>query len=112
MGARPIPERDGRWAPQLMKGMIDAANIVIDEGMRRWYRACPCCLSEAYPEVKRALDVESQPTLPSTVVATSTVEHPPDGGDPACWAHLVCPGCGEVGGHRSGCPVIPISEVS
>lgn len=29
----------------------------------------------------------------------------PDGGDPACWAHLVCPGCGaiETEGHRGGC---------
>lgn len=27
------------------------------------------------------------------------------GGDPACWAHLVCPECGAVegGGHRDGC---------
>ncbi len=28
-----------------------------------------------------------------------------DGGDPACWAHLVCPDCGavETEGHRAGC---------
>lgn len=27
------------------------------------------------------------------------------GGDPACWAHLVCPECGGVadGSHRPGC---------
>jgi len=27
------------------------------------------------------------------------------GGDPACWAHLVCPDCGaiETGRHRAGC---------
>ncbi len=30
----------------------------IDEGMRRWYESCPCCMSAAYPEVKRALDEE------------------------------------------------------
>jgi tellurite resistance-related uncharacterized protein len=32
-----------------------------------------------------------------------------EGGDPACWAGLVCPECGglvgESGGHRPGCPL-------
>lgn len=36
------------------------------------------------------------------------VEEPGDeGGDPACWAGLVCPDCGAVangGPHRAGCP--------
>jgi YHS domain-containing protein len=32
--------------------------LVIDEGMRRWYESCSCCLSEAYPEIKAALDAE------------------------------------------------------
>lgn len=30
----------------------------IDEGMRRWYDSCSCCLSDAYPDVKAALDAE------------------------------------------------------
>jgi Cu+-exporting ATPase len=30
----------------------------IDEGMRRWYESCSCCLSDAYPEVKATLDAE------------------------------------------------------
>lgn len=30
----------------------------IDDGMRRWYESCSCCLSDAYPEVKAALDAE------------------------------------------------------
>ena len=30
----------------------------IDEGMRRWYESCSCCLSDAYPDVKAALDAE------------------------------------------------------
>lgn len=31
---------------------------VIDEGMRRWYESCSCCLSEAYPAIKARLDAE------------------------------------------------------
>jgi hypothetical protein len=29
-----------------------------------------------------------------------------EGGDSACWAHLICPECGaiETDGHRPGCP--------
>ena len=30
----------------------------IDDGMRRWYESCSCCLGDAYPEVKAALDAE------------------------------------------------------
>lgn len=30
----------------------------VDEGMRRWYESCSCCLSEAYPEIKARLDDE------------------------------------------------------
>lgn len=31
---------------------------VIDAGMRIWYEKCSCCLSDAFPEVKAALDAE------------------------------------------------------
>ena len=31
---------------------------VIDDGMRRWYESCACCLSDAYPEIKAQLDAE------------------------------------------------------
>jgi YHS domain-containing protein len=31
---------------------------IIDEGMRRWYESCSCCLSDAYPDIKAALDAE------------------------------------------------------
>ena len=31
---------------------------VIDEGMRLWYESCSCCLSDAFPDVKAALDAE------------------------------------------------------
>jgi hypothetical protein len=32
---------------------------------------------------------------------------PDEGGDPVCWAHLVCPECGAITteGHRAGCEV-------
>ncbi|HEX5265374.1 MAG TPA: FAD-dependent oxidoreductase [Acidimicrobiales bacterium] len=30
----------------------------ITEGLRQWYDACPCCMSQALPEVKQALDEE------------------------------------------------------
>jgi hypothetical protein len=32
-----------------------------------------------------------------------------EGGDPVCWAHLVCPECGaiESEGHRLGCDLAP-----
>ena len=35
---------------------------VIDEGMRRWYESCSCCLSDAYPEIKAQLDAERAAT--------------------------------------------------
>ena len=31
---------------------------IIDEGMRRWYESCSCCLSDAFPDIKAALDAE------------------------------------------------------
>jgi YHS domain-containing protein len=31
---------------------------VLDDGMRRWYASCRCCLSDAYPEVVARLDAE------------------------------------------------------
>ncbi len=33
-------------------------HVVIDDGMRRWYKSCPCCMSQAYPKIKYALDEE------------------------------------------------------
>jgi hypothetical protein len=35
-----------------------SAEVAVDQGMRRWYESCPCCLSAAYPNVKRVLDLE------------------------------------------------------
>jgi YHS domain-containing protein len=36
------------------------APIAIDAGMRLWYESCSCCLSDAHPEVKAALDAERE----------------------------------------------------
>lgn len=31
---------------------------VIDEGLRRWYASCRCCMHDAYPDIVAALDAE------------------------------------------------------
>jgi len=38
--------------------VVESGTPVIDEGMRRWYESCSCCLSDAYPDIKAALDAE------------------------------------------------------
>ncbi len=50
------PEAVGAGPVAAQAGSTDLP--VIDEGIRRWYESCPCCLSEAYPELKAALDAE------------------------------------------------------
>ncbi len=32
--------------------------LVIDQGIREWYKSCRCCLSDAYPKVVAQLDAE------------------------------------------------------
>lgn len=44
--------------PTLPMAPAGAALPVIDEGMRLWYESCSCCLSDAFPEIKAALDAE------------------------------------------------------
>ena len=31
---------------------------IIDEGLRRWYASCRCCMHDAYPELVATLDAE------------------------------------------------------
>jgi YHS domain-containing protein len=46
-------------SPPAGHGAADAHALpVIDEGMRRWYESCSCCLGDAYPEIKSQLDAE------------------------------------------------------
>jgi hypothetical protein len=56
-----------------------AGGPVIDEGMRRWYDSCSCCLSDAYPEVKAALDAErvsmAQPEVAQGICEVAETAH-------------------------------------
>ncbi|MEO7664097.1 MAG: hypothetical protein ABIV26_03155, partial [Candidatus Limnocylindrales bacterium] len=45
-------------APASAAAAATPGQPVIDEGMRRWYESCSCCLSDAFPEIKAALDAE------------------------------------------------------
>lgn len=43
----------------VLPARLDAGTLpAIDEGMRRWYENCSCCLGDAYPEIKAQLDAE------------------------------------------------------
>ena len=91
----------------------------IDEEMRHWYDSCPSCLSEAYPAIKEAIDMGKniqiaqlqtvQPILKDGQGVEPAMPRQEDdwgiGGEPACWAHLVCQECGAMTteGHRQGC---------
>ena len=57
-----------REEPEVYASEAEKANVItvplarglpiIDEGMRRWYENCSCCLSDAFPDIKAALDAE------------------------------------------------------
>ena len=47
----------------------------------------------------------SQAAVLAGLLRRTPADEPAEGGDAACWAHLVCPECGAIttGGHRPGC---------
>lgn len=53
----------------------------IDDGLRLWYESCSCCLSDAYPDVKAALDAErdakSQPQPGAGICEIAEAGPPP-----------------------------------
>ena len=57
-----------------------AATPEIDDGMRLWYESCSCCLSDAYPEVKAALDAEraanAEPEVAPGICEVAEAEQP------------------------------------
>ena len=56
------------------------APVEIDAGMRLWYESCSCCLSDAHPEVKAALDAEreakAQPPIDGGICEVAEAEAP------------------------------------
>ena len=64
-----------------------SAPIVIDDGMRRWYESCSCCLSDAYPEIKAQLDAEraaaAQPPVDAGICEVAVVAEAPEPAVPA-----------------------------
>ena len=49
----------------------------------------------------------SQAAVLADLLRRTPADESAEGGDAACWAHLVCPECGAIttGGHRPGCTV-------
>lgn len=52
---------------------------VIDAGMREWYKACRCCMHDAYPTVVEQLDAEraamAQAPSDAGICETAEAEH-------------------------------------
>jgi hypothetical protein len=46
---------EGQRSPTVEASRDESDALAIDEGFRRWYPACQCCLGECYPDVKAAL---------------------------------------------------------
>jgi hypothetical protein len=65
----------------------------------------------AGPKVRAQADEvgRKSPLGGRALTAGEPLDEVDSGGDPVCWAHLVCPQCGamESAGHRQVCPAAP-----
>jgi 3-phenylpropionate/trans-cinnamate dioxygenase ferredoxin reductase subunit len=52
------PGRSGQGAHTQGEEHQHSGSGAISEGLRQWYESCPCCMSQALPDVKQALDEE------------------------------------------------------
>lgn len=53
---------------------------MIDHGMREWYKACRCCMTDAYPKVVEVLDAERATATqapPDAGICETAEAHPP-----------------------------------
>jgi uncharacterized protein YeaO (DUF488 family) len=80
-----------RYAAELSQGPARAA---LDE-LRAMLAAGPVTLLTATRDVAHS----------QAAVLAGLLQPPPEGGEAACWAHLVCPDCGAIvtEGHQPGC---------
>ena len=80
-----------RYAAELSHGPARAA---LDE-LRAMLAAGPVTLLTATRDVEHS----------QAAVLAGLLQPPPEGGEAACWAHLVCPDCGAIvtEGHQPGC---------
>ncbi|MFI5062953.1 MAG: DUF488 domain-containing protein [Streptosporangiales bacterium] len=130
-GARVLVDRIWPRGVRKADARLDAwaRDVAPSHELRRWYGHDPAKFTEfrrryaaelsqgparAALDGLRALLAAGPVTL---LTATRDVEHsqaavlagllqPPEGGEAACWAHLVCPDCGAIvtEGHQPGCP--------
>jgi len=58
---RQFEKEPARWAAKVEAAAAvtpTVAAVVIDEGLRRWYASCRCCMHDAYPDLVATLDAE------------------------------------------------------
>ena len=62
-------------------------------------------ISEQHPRPQQDPVVPAPRSVTGAGSPAGEAAGPDEGGESACWAHLVCPGCGamESEGHRPGC---------
>lgn len=53
-----VPEKWIATAGTTSRTTTPEGEPIIDDGLRRWYASCRCCMHDAYPEVVAALDAE------------------------------------------------------